>query len=56
MEFILLMRRKKRELESEITKHYTRLDSLTQHAALRNKIIQSKRLEALTKSYEAEQR
>jgi hypothetical protein len=48
------MRRKKRELEAEITRHQGRLDTITQQAALRNRLVLKKKDEAGKRQYESE--
>jgi hypothetical protein len=48
-EWLLLMRRKRRELEGEIGRHQARLDNIARKAADRKKLIQARRDKAKKK-------
>ena len=48
-EWLLLMRRKRRELEGEIGRHQSRLDNIARKAADRKKLIQARRDKAKKK-------
>ena len=46
-EWLLQVRRRKRELKGEIERHQARLNEVTKHAAERNKLIAKRKAEAL---------
>jgi len=55
-EWLLQVRRRKRELQKEIERQQARLNEVTQQAAERNKLIAKRKAEALAQKYEQEQR